>query len=111
MGVIAQGIPRGCPPVSLGYPLSVFNKNSTLKQGDVQVMDFGIPGYEYLVWDVSVVSNRDNVPVFSYTLNDDHLSRTSVIKRSNRTWFCFRLTHTIKRASFNTKNLPDCSET
>jgi len=35
MGVIAQGIPRGCQglftPVSLGYPLSVFNKNSTLK--------------------------------------------------------------------------------
>jgi len=36
MGVIAEGIPRGCQglstPVSLGYPLSVFNKNSTLKQ-------------------------------------------------------------------------------
>ena len=35
MGVIAEGIPRGCQglftPVSLGYPLSVFNKNSTLK--------------------------------------------------------------------------------
>jgi len=34
MGVIAKGIPRGCQglftPVSLGYPLSVFNKNSTL---------------------------------------------------------------------------------
>jgi len=32
----AKGIPRGCQglftPVSLGYPLSVFNKNSTLKQ-------------------------------------------------------------------------------
>jgi len=36
MGVIAKGIPRGCQglftPVSLGYPLSVFIKNSTLKQ-------------------------------------------------------------------------------
>ena len=36
MGVIAEGIPRGCQglftPVSLGYPLSVFNKNSTLKK-------------------------------------------------------------------------------
>jgi len=36
MGVIAKGISRGCQglftPVSLGYPLSVFNKNSTLKQ-------------------------------------------------------------------------------
>jgi len=36
MGVIAKGIPRGCQglftPVSLGYPLSVFNKNSTLKE-------------------------------------------------------------------------------
>jgi len=36
MGVIAEGILRGCQglftPVSLGYPLSVFNKNSTLKQ-------------------------------------------------------------------------------
>ena len=35
MGVIAEGILRGCQglftPVSLGYPLSVFNKNSTLK--------------------------------------------------------------------------------
>jgi len=30
MGVIAKGIPRGCQgffiPVSMGYPLSVFNK-------------------------------------------------------------------------------------
>jgi len=37
MGVVAEGIPRGCQglftPVSLGYPLSVFNKNSTLKGG------------------------------------------------------------------------------
>jgi len=36
MGVIAEGILRGgqglFTPVSLGYPLSVFNKNSTLKQ-------------------------------------------------------------------------------
>jgi len=35
MGDIAKGILRGCQglftPVSLGYPLSVFNKNSTLK--------------------------------------------------------------------------------
>jgi len=35
MGVIAKEIPRGCQglftPVSLGYPLSVFNKNSTLE--------------------------------------------------------------------------------
>jgi len=35
MGAIAKGIPRGCQglftPVSLGYPLSVFKKNSTLK--------------------------------------------------------------------------------
>jgi len=34
MGVIAKGIPTGCQglftPVSLGYPLSVFNKNFTL---------------------------------------------------------------------------------
>jgi len=37
MGVIAKGILRGCQglftPVSLGYPLSVFNKNSTLNGG------------------------------------------------------------------------------
>jgi len=36
MGVIAKGIPSGCQglftPISLGYPLSVFNNNSTLKQ-------------------------------------------------------------------------------
>ena len=35
MGVIAEGILRGCQglvtPLFLGYPLSVFNKNSTLK--------------------------------------------------------------------------------
>ena len=34
MGVTVEGIPRGCQglftPVSMGYPLSVFNKNSTL---------------------------------------------------------------------------------
>ena len=40
---------------------------------------------------------RDNVPVFSYLSNGDHLSRISVIKRSNRRWFCLRLTQTIKR--------------
>ena len=28
------------------------------KQGDVQAMDFGISGYEHLVWDVSLVSDR-----------------------------------------------------
>jgi len=37
MGVIAKGIPKGCQglftPVALGYPLSVFNYNSMLKQG------------------------------------------------------------------------------
>ena len=36
MGVIAEGILMGCQglftPVSLGYPLSVFNKHSTLKE-------------------------------------------------------------------------------
>ena len=28
------------------------------KQGDVQAMEFGIPGYNDLVWDVSLVSDR-----------------------------------------------------
>jgi len=28
------------------------------EQGDVQVMEFGIPGYDDLVWDVSLASNR-----------------------------------------------------
>jgi len=36
MGVIAKGIPRGCQglftPVSLGYPLSVFNKKTLLSK-------------------------------------------------------------------------------
>ena len=40
MGVIPKGIPRGCQglftPVSLGYPLSVFNKNSTLTHTRVE---------------------------------------------------------------------------
>jgi len=40
MGVIWEGILRGCQslftPVSLGYPLSVFNKNSTRKQTNKQ---------------------------------------------------------------------------
>jgi len=38
MGVIVEEIPRGCQglftPVSLGYPLSVFNKDSTLNPWD-----------------------------------------------------------------------------
>jgi len=42
MGVIAKGIPRGCQglftPVSLEYPLSVFNKNSTLNGFSVEVI-------------------------------------------------------------------------
>jgi len=41
MGVIAEGILRGCQglftPVSLGYPLSVFNKNSTLTCNDTGI--------------------------------------------------------------------------
>ena len=48
MGVIAEGILRGCQglftPVSLGYPLSVFNKNSTLKQTNSKVL------WEYEHW-------------------------------------------------------------
>jgi len=42
MGVIAEGILRGCQglftPVSLGYPLSVFNKNSTLKDLETRLL-------------------------------------------------------------------------
>jgi len=42
MGVIAKGIPRGCQglftPVSLEYPLSVFNQNSNLKGKGIQVV-------------------------------------------------------------------------
>ena len=42
MGVIAEGILRGCQglftPVSLGYPLSVFNKNSTLKRVHIRIL-------------------------------------------------------------------------
>jgi len=45
MGVIAKGILRGCQglftPVSLGYPLSVFNKNSTLKAPGCQLSSCG----------------------------------------------------------------------
>ena len=44
MGVIAKGILRGCQglftPVSLGYPPSVFNKNSTLKERKKEI---GVP--------------------------------------------------------------------
>jgi len=43
MGIIVEGIPRGCQglftPVSLGYPLSVFNKNSTLKRARYYALD------------------------------------------------------------------------
>ena len=28
------------------------------KQGDVQAMEFGIPGYDDLVWDVSLICDR-----------------------------------------------------
>jgi len=42
VGVIAEGILRGYQglftPVSLGYPLSVFNKNSTLKTKCMPIM-------------------------------------------------------------------------
>ena len=31
-GVIAEGIPKVLQGASVGYPLSVFNKNSTLKE-------------------------------------------------------------------------------
>jgi len=41
-GLIAKGIPRVCQcvlnPVSWGYPLSIFNQNSTLKQVDTQTL-------------------------------------------------------------------------
>ena len=42
----------------LSYPLSVLQKArrqvlASPPLGDVQAMDFGIPGYEHLVWDVS----------------------------------------------------------
>jgi len=47
MGVIAKGILRGCQglftPVSLRYPLSVFNKNSTLKDRKNEKMLSGAP--------------------------------------------------------------------
>ena len=50
MGVIAKGILRGCQglftPVSLGYPLSVFNKNfysQTLKSKDTQLQLLSSP--------------------------------------------------------------------
>ena len=56
MGVIAKGIPRGYQglftPVSLGYPLSVFNKNATLQDDSVRVFCWGkapdmvVPGGE-----------------------------------------------------------------
>ena len=48
MGVIAKGIPRGCQglftPVPLGYPLSVFNKNSTLKRATKKHARFACQG-------------------------------------------------------------------
>ena len=43
------------------------------------------------------------MPVFSYILNDDHLSHTSVTKRSNRTWFCFVAELPRKWRCFNTQ--------
>ena len=30
----------------------------SIKQGDVQAMELGIPGYDDLAWDVSLVSDR-----------------------------------------------------
>jgi len=60
MGVIAKGIPRGYQglfaPVSLGYPLSVFNKNSTLNGGSKrrnrrgEVLDGQIEKRELTKW-------------------------------------------------------------
>jgi len=46
-----------------GLRESVNRKNATTganhnKQGDVQAIEFGIPGYDDLVWDVSLVCDR-----------------------------------------------------
>ena len=56
MGVIAEGIPRGCQGlftiVPLGYPLSVFNKNSTLKERQILDNNFQflnpLPTYKHI---------------------------------------------------------------
>jgi len=45
----------------------------------------------------ATIRRRDNVPVFSYLINGELLSRTSLIKRSNRRWFRLHLAQTIKR--------------
>jgi len=55
------------------------------KQGDVQAMEFGIPGYDDLVWDVSFVSDR--IGSTQHGLNDklqllDYLNARARIKNN-----------------------------
>jgi len=77
MGVIAEGIPRDCQglftPVSLGYPLSVFNKNSNLKRpGGIASTRSGILLKHTLVaWWV------DPLPHHCWTPRRPHCSHTT----------------------------------
>jgi len=53
----------GSQPFDSGLQLRVNRKVATTaadsnKQGDVQAMEFGIPGYDDLVWNVSLVCDR-----------------------------------------------------
>jgi len=66
MGVTAKGIPRGCQglftPVSLGYPLSVFNINFTLNTNNQQRS--GASGLPYFCTPPVTVPDCDVIDCF-----------------------------------------------
>ena len=57
MDVSAQLARRGGLRVRVNRKLATTAADSN-KQDDVQAMEFGIPGYDDLVWDVSLICNR-----------------------------------------------------
>ena len=57
MNVSVQLARNGGLRVRINRKVATTATNSN-KQGDVQAMEFGIPGYNDLVWDVSLVSDR-----------------------------------------------------
>jgi len=76
MGVIAKGILRGCQglftPVSLRYPLSVFNKNSTLKERKVANRVFAIRSVQWLGWVFETQERKKERKFFGFIPTNKH---------------------------------------
>ena len=79
MGVIAEGIPRGCQglftPVSLGYPHSIFNKNSTLTQSSPT-------SFPVIQWQCTCVTNAAIYCLTSILPLDNRIMSVYVLLRT-----------------------------